>query len=332
MKKHFITLTAIFLSVAFITACGQKETVEAVKEVALTTENKTTVSINNGTTTVEANVSTYAIDGLSTPESVVVRNGAIYVANIGGNPGESAGKGFITEYKNNTTKQLFLGLLDDPKGFAFLDDDTIIVSDHPNVKIIKISTGTVLATVAIDTPGFMNDLVLLDNKTALVSDTGKGLVYKVSIPANKASLSYVTVAGITENGINGLAFDKKTKTLYFVTSTFGGDATRGHIFQATLNADYTTASALTKWNTDQLGAGGLDGLALVNGKLVVSDWGVNGAKNAAHLYIFNADRSLALTVNGMISGVADIDVVNGIVYLPEFTQNKITSIDLKKYL
>ena len=330
MKKHFITLAA--LSLAFITACGQKEAVTAVKEVAVTTENLATVSINDGTTTVEANVSTYAIDGLSTPESVVVRNGAMYVANIGGNPFESAGKGFIAEYKNNATKKLFLGLLDDPKGFAFLDNDTIIVSDHPNVKILKISTGKVVATLPIDAPGFMNDIVLLDKTTALLSDTGKGLVHKISISADMTSLSYVTVAGINENGINGMAFDQKTKTLYFVTSTFGGDATRGHIFQATLNADYTTASALTKWNTEQLGAGGLDGLALVNGKLVVSDWGVGGANNMAHLYVFNADRSLAITVNGMISGVADITVVNGIVYLPEFTRSQVSSVDLKKYL
>ena len=328
MKKHFITLVA--LSLAFITACGQKEAV--VEEAVVTTENLSTVSINDGTTTVEANITSYPIDGLSTPESVVVRNGAIYVANIGGNPFESAGKGFIAEYKNNTTKQLFLGLLDDPKGFAFLDDDTIIVSDHPNVKIVKISTGTVLATLAIDAPGFMNDLILLDNTTALVSDTGKGLVHKISISADMTSLSYVTVAGINENGINGLAFDAPTKTLYFVTSTFGGDATRGHIFQATLNADFTTASALTKWNVDQLGAGGLDGLALVNGKLIVSDWGANGANNAAYLYVFNADKSLALSVNGMISGVADITVDNGIVYLPEFTQSQVSSVDLKKYL
>ena len=52
-------------------------------------------------------------------------------------------------------------------------------------------------------------------------------------------------------------------------------------------------------NTEQLGGGGLDGLALVN---------------------------------KIISGIADITVVNGIVYLPEFTRSQVSSVDLKKYL
>ena len=39
----------------------------------------------------------------------------------------------------------------------------------------------------------------------------------------------------------------------------------------------------------------------------------------AHVYVFNTDHSLALTVNIMISGIADITVVNGVVCLPELT-------------
>lgn len=325
MINNFIKYTSLALSIVYITGCGQKKEVSTIEPIK-------TVSINNGTTTVDGTITTHNITELSTPESVVVRNNTIYVANIGGNPGASVGEGFITEYKNNTTKHLFVGLLDDPKGFAFLNDDTIIVSDHPNVKILQISTGTVLATLAINTPGFLNDVVLIDNTTALISDTGKGLVYKISISKDMTTLSYVVVTGIIENGINGLAFDNATSTLYFVTSTFGGDVTRGHVFQATLNNDYTTASNLSQWNTDILGAGGLDGLVLINGKLIVSDWGVGGNPNAAHIYVFNSDRSLALTINGMITSVADITIDNSIVYLPEFTQNQITSIDLTTHL
>ena len=52
----------------------------------------------------------------------------------------------------------------------------------------------------------------------------------------------------------------------------------------------------------------------------------------AHIYVFNADHSLALTVNIMISGIADITVVNGVVCLPEFTRSQVSSVDLKKYL
>ncbi|MGL5955905.1 MAG: hypothetical protein ACRC0X_04790 [Brevinema sp.] len=265
---------------------------------------------------------------LAVPESVTVYNDVTYVANIGGSPTESSGKGFITQIKNNNASNLFVGLLDDPKGFAFLDDDTIIISDHPNVKLLKVSTGEVIASVVLN-PGFLNDLVLVNSSTALLSDTGKGLVYKVSINATKDQLSVATVSGISENGINGLSWDNENKTLYFVTSTFGGDATRGHIFEAKLNNNYTSATRVSRWDTSQIGVGGLDGLVLNNGKLILSDWGVD----TSSIYIYDvSDRSLFATINGDITGVADITLDNNMLYMPEFLKDQVSVVDLSPYL
>ncbi len=50
----------------------------------------------------------------------------------------------------------------------------------------------------------------------------------------------------------------------------------------TLNTDGT---GLTKWTDQRLGAGTLDGIAINNGKLYVSDWGENMTNNTACIYI-----------------------------------------------
>lgn len=321
------TAVAVF-SILTILGCGQKETAQTTTE-----ENTSSKLVRLEGKNLEKSlpIEALAIDGLTIPESVVVHKGNVYVANIGGNPLESPKKGFITKFAENKTTHLFVGLLDDPKGFAFLNDDTIIVSDHPNIKILKISTEEVISTLPIDAPGFLNDLVLVDNKTALVSDTGTGLVYHVAISPDFSHLiEYKSVIGIIENGINGLAFNSKTKTLYFVTSTFGGRSERGHIFETTLDNDFSTALNLEKWDLPQLGAGGLDGLVLVNDKLILSDWGI---ENVSQLYAFNiSDRSLDFTVKNNMTSVADMTIANGVVYLPEFIASQVSTLDLSKFL
>ncbi len=322
MSKIILGIFSLFM----IVSCGEPQAQSTKK-----------VSFIKGSVTNTLAVNDLPIDGLVTPESVSFHKGVIYVSSIGGNPMESPKKGFFTLREKNQTTYLFEGLLDDPKGFAFLDDDTIIVSDHPTVKILKISTGAVVATLPIDAPGFMNDLVAIDANTFLVSDTGKGLLYKVLVNNEKTSLSYTPVTGITENGINGLIYDAPSLTLYFVTSTFGGDATRGHIFEAKLNEDFSAVTSLVKWDTPQIGAGGLDGLDLMLAKnktyLVVSDWGT-GAENGAKIFGYDlATKTLSFTIEGDITAVADIDInKKNVLFMPEFTQNRITTINLSKAL
>lgn len=305
----------------FFVACGDNNTQEKTQRTAkvIQGENTTTVAIDK-----------LKMDSLLIPESVAVHNGGIYTANIGGSPSASPLKGFITQLQKGRSTNLFLGLLDDPKGFGFLDNDTIIVSDHPNVKILKISTGEVIFTMPIKNPGFLNDLVMIDEQTGLLTDTGKGLIYKLSVSDDFTSVSYSIVNGIKENGINGIVYNSSTKKVYFVTSTFGGDSSRGHIFELTSSNNFDSVT-VTQWNLPQQGAGGLDGVAFYKNYLVISDWGVNGEENTSKIFGYDLNsRSLAFTIEGELTSIADITINKGKIYLPEFLKHEVSVIDLSK--
>ena len=283
----------------------------------------------------------YNLENLSTPESIVVHGGKTYISNIGGNPGESAELGFISKFDGTSNVKLCNDIkLDDPKGFAFMKDDFVFISNHPQITLMKISATeecSIVQSLPVESgAGFLNDVVRLNDTTALVSDTGKGLIYKVTIKTDGTGFEIVTLDNLdtqAANGINGLAFDSTTMMLYFVTSTFGGDATKGDIYSVQLDDNLLIADGteLAKWNTEQIGAGGLDGLVLIddNKKLILSDWGVDSADKASKLYIYDvATEALLTTISGDITSAADITVSNNLVYIPEFGKNKIVTVDI----
>ncbi|MGL4677461.1 MAG: hypothetical protein ACRCWI_07315 [Brevinema sp.] len=315
----------LIVSLLILANCGQN-----TQKTTLQTNISETLTVMTDSQQSAAPFRTLIDSSLIVPESVTVYNGITYIANLGENPNKSLGQGFITQIKDNTPINIFVGLLDAPKGFDFLDNDTIIISDHPNVKILKLSTGKVITSVNLN-PGFLNDLVLIDSSTALLSDTKKGLVYKVNINSDRNQLTVGTISGITENGINGLAWDDNNKMLYFVTSTFGGDKSRGHIFEVKLDDTYTIATQVNRWDTPKIGMGGLDGLALGEQKLVLSDWG-NG-ENDSYIYIYDIKtRSLVASIGGTLTSVADITLNDTELYMPEFLKNRVSIVDLSHYL
>ena len=280
----------------------------------------------------------YNFENLSTPESIVVYGGDIYVSNIGGNPGHSPDMGFITKFNGKENLKLCDGAisLNDPKGFAFMGDNYLLISNHPEITFVNLVTDDKCAIVQSSPieagAGFLNDVIRLDSRTALVTDTGKGVVFKVTINENFDGFKMETLKGINHNGINGVAFDPNSSTLYFVTSTFSGDATLGDLYSVKLDDNFNLSGNVTKWNNKQIGAGGLDGVVLSkNNKLIVSDWGKDGADNAAQLFVYDIPtKTLTSTISGEITATADITVEDDVLYLPEFSQNRISSIDISQ--
>ena len=284
----------------------------------------------------------YNLQNLSTPESIVVRGTDLFISNIGGGPGVSPELGFITKFDGtNNVKLTGTTKLDDPKGFAFMKDEFVFVSNHPNITLMKIKadgTYEVVSSLPVEGgAGFLNDVVALNDTTALVSDTGKGMIHKVTIKADGTGFDIVALANInaqTINGINGLAYNATTRMLYFVTSTFGGDKTHGDLYSVQLDANLLVADGteLIKLNSGGvIGAGELDGLVLIddNKKLILSDWGVNGADNVAKIFIYDvATKALLTTISGAISAAADITVSGTTLYIPEFSKSKIVTVDI----
>ncbi|MBW5396068.1 ATP-binding protein, partial [Brachyspira hampsonii] len=242
-----------------------------------------TTSSNNEPTKKEA--VTINIDGLAAPESVKLRNGKLYIANLGDPNAPADGFIIVANEDGSNPQKLFEGQLDSPKGFSFLTDDIIIIPDQVNdssltgnLVLANIKENKIITKLPIEGSKFLNDTVVIDPTTVALTDTGASTVHFIKVDNNSSLSITSSVTGVV--GANGIFLDNGV--LYIAGSTFGGDPNGGDIY--TLNIDGT---GLTKWTASVLGAGALDGIAIANGKLYVSDWGADGANNNACIYVFD---------------------------------------------
>ena len=299
--------------------------------VSCSNNNADKATTENTANTVEANAKkeavTINIEGLAAPESVKFRNGKLYMANLGDPNAPKDGFIIIANEDGSNPQKLFEGQLDSPKGFSFLTDDIIIIPDQVNdssmtgnLVLANVKENKIITKLPIEGSKFLNDTVVIDPATVALTDTGASTVHFIKVDNNSALSITSSVTGIV--GANGILLDNGV--LYIAGSTFGGDPNGGDIY--TLNIDGT---GLTKWTASRLGAGALDGIAIANGKLYVSDWGENGANNNACIYVFDLNTKEQLEkIEGSLSGVADIDLVNNVIYIPELSTSLIKKIQL----
>ena len=299
--------------------------------VSCSNNNADKATTENTANTVEANAKkeavTINIEGLAAPESVKFRNGKLYMANLGDPNTPKDGFIIVANEDGSNPQKLFEGQLDSPKGFSFLTDDIIIIPDQVNdssmtgnLVLANIKENKIITKLPIEGSKFLNDTVVIDPTTVALTDTGASTVHFVKVDNNSALSITSSVTGIV--GANGILLDNGV--LYIAGSTFGGDPNGGDIY--TLNIDGT---GLTKWTASRLGAGALDGIAIDNRKLYVSDWGENGANNNACIYVFDLNTKEQLEkIEGSLSGVADIDLVNNVIYIPELSTSLIKKIQL----
>ncbi|MEI0550887.1 ATP-binding protein [Brachyspira intermedia] len=267
------------------------------------------------------------VEGLAAPESVKFRNGKLYIANLGDPNAPADGFIIVANEDGSNPQKLFEGQLDSPKGFSFLTDDIIIIPDQVNdssmtgnLVLANVKENKIITKLPIEGSKFLNDTVVIDPTTVALTDTGASTVRFIKVDNNSALSITSSVTGVV--GANGIFLDNGV--LYIAGSTFGGDANGGDIY--TLKTDGT---GLTKWTASRLGAGALDGIAIANGKLYVSDWGENGANNNACIYVFDLNTKEQLEkIEGSLSGVADIDLVNNVIYIPELSTSLIKKVQL----
>ena len=267
------------------------------------------------------------VEGLAAPESIKFRNGKLYIANLGDPNAPADGFIIVANEDGSNPQKLFEGQLDSPKGFSFLTDDIIIIPDQVNdssmtgnLVLANVKENKIITKLPIEGSKFLNDTVVIDPATVALTDTGASTVHFIKVDNNSALSITSSVTGIV--GANGIFLDNGV--LYIAGSTFGGDANGGDIY--ILKTDGT---GLTKWTASRLGAGALDGIAIANGKLYVSDWGENGANNNACIYVFDLNTKEQLEkIEGSLSGVADIDLVNNVIYIPELSTSLIKKVQL----
>lgn len=172
-------------------------------------------------------------EGTSAPESIRLRNGKLYISNIG--EADKTRDGFflcVNEDGSNPIK-LFEGELDAPRGFYFITDDIIAIADQDgdnglpgNIVLANVKDNTIITRFTIEDAKLLNDIAAIDNETIAVTDTGSSKVYIIKIE-NNSSLSIInTVDNVY--GANGIAFDNGI--LYVVSNGFMGAENTGYIY------------------------------------------------------------------------------------------------------
>ena len=308
-KFYTLTLLSAFM---FIVSCSGK-TADTQANTTAEPTKKEAVTIN--------------VEGTAAPESIKFKNGKLYIANLGDPNAPADGFIIVANEDGSNPQKLFEGQLDSPKGFSFLTDDIIIIPDQVNdssmtgnLVLANVKENKIITKLPIDGSKFLNDTVVIDPATVALTDTGASAVHFIKVDNNSALSITSSITGVA--GANGIFLDNGV--LYIAGSTFGGDPNGGDIY--TLNIDGT---GLTKWTASKLGAGALDGIAIVDGKLYVSDWGENGANNNACIYVFDLNTKEQIEkIEGSLSGVADIDLVNNVIYIPELSTSLIKKIQL----
>ncbi len=310
MKK--IMFLFIFV---FVVSCGSKEEVS----------DDMVVMADDSDMMIDYDSMDIITEGLMTPESVNVYNNKMYVGNLG-DP-NLPGDGYIIEANldGSSPKVLFKGMLDSPKGFDFISGNLMVIADQVNdgsmpgnIVLADISTGEILSKMEVADSKFLNDIVMIDNKTLALTDTGASKVYTISIDENNNMSLDEIASGVV--GANGIYYDNGM--LYVAGSTFGGDANGGNIYAMSVTGDN-----LEEMTDTVLGTGGLDGIAIDDNMLYVSDWG--SGENMSVIYVIDLDDMSMQTITGEFTSLTDFDLVDGVIYTPEFSKNKVKKITLK---
>jgi len=119
---------------------------------------------------------------LETPESVFYNQerNEIYVSNINGKPLDKDGNGFIALMDTTgLIKELkWITGFDAPKGMAVFHD-TLLVTDIDKIHIISISRQKVVQTIKVEGAGFLNDVIFLEDGSALITDMSENKIMKL---------------------------------------------------------------------------------------------------------------------------------------------------------
>jgi hypothetical protein len=256
--------------------------------------------------------------GFSTPESVLWdgEQGVWYVSNINGDPGAKDNNGFISRLGRDGVIDS-LRFIQGGRGGATLNgpcgmllvDDTLWVADGDAVRGFNRRTGAPIATVEFGTQArFLNDLALGPDGVIYVTDTGiqftagewkhPGPDRIYSIAGRKVA---VALDGPWLNGPNGIAWDADGARFLLVTDSNTVGWTPGQ----------------TSLDTIGRGIGGYDGIALLNGRVLISSW---------------TDSTINLVRDGATTRVltnqespADIgaDPARNLLAIPSFLGNKV---------
>ncbi|AEW85625.1 hypothetical protein B0A78_07820 [Flavobacterium columnare NBRC 100251 = ATCC 23463] len=270
----------------------------------------------------------------SHPESILFDGKEyFYISDIGAQlaPHVKDGDGMITKVDINgklISKNISKTSLNAPKG-SVLIGNTLWVNDIDELKGIDINTGELIDRISFSDLGIdltvkggtgLNDLVKgNDNSTLYASITNNGGIYKINLKEK-------TKEKIGENNFaNGLFL--KDNTLWNCAFTNG--------------LSLKKLDLSSKINTDAVNSpnalGGLDGIAIINNDIYLSDWGkdYNGSNETGFLFKYNPTTQKSEEVDlaskigkKYLNGPADISSYNNYLLIPAMGEGAIYIIKL----
>ena len=256
------------------------------------------------------------IAGLSQPDSITVRKGMLYVANLG------KGKGFITVSDTNggNARKIMQNVLRNPRGMGFFSDTMLLVADSPSLKVIDVQNNRVVAELTVAEAGLLNDIAVINNNTAIVSDSMKNSIYLVRF--NGTTITTTPIAGLNGSvvGVDSLYY--ANNKIYIATSK-RADGASGSIHTATLNKDMTSATLSPALTAGPIGTGFLSGIYVKGGKILVGDH-ANAAQGKGNFYTFDEASKKPLISSGGRTAIGDFGMSeDDWLYIPEVSANRV---------
>lgn len=200
--------------------------------------------------------------GLMSPESVIRNGDFYYVSNLGPamEPSRKDGDGYIGKLDlEGKLVGKFVEKLDAPKGMA-IAGGKLYVADIDKIKAFDLNTGEAAGEIDFKARGtqFLNDIVKKSETELYVSATDINKIYTVNLTDLSAT---ELVVSPTPQNPNGLWYDGIKNRLYVVGYADKAQGKIGYVDLA--KGEYTTFTDFS---------GLLDGVALVEGNLVFTDW------------------------------------------------------------
>ncbi|WP_157822006.1 polysaccharide deacetylase family protein [Tenacibaculum sp. Bg11-29] len=261
--------------------------------------------------------------GFKNPESVVldIKNNALYVSNINGDPTEKNGNGYISKVglDGKIIQQKWITELNAPKGLVIYNDK-LYVTDIDKIVEIDIKTRRVLAFKAKDAT-FLNDIAVDKKGNVYASNTfGFSGIYKLQKKGKRKVELWLKDENL--NMPNGLYISKDQLFVANWGKEVNPKTYETKIVGTLQKVDFKTKTIenITK------PIGNLDGLSETLHGFLLSDW------LAGKLLYYTNETGTTTEVLNLPKGTADIyfDKNTKSVFIPLMLNNKLVKYHFKK--